>query len=65
MGTIELSVDGMSCQGCVKSVEKALSAADPQAKVAVDLATAKVRIEGKLAREAYVQAIDDAGYTVQ
>ena len=61
---IDLKVTGMTCGGCVKAVEKAVARRDPDAKVAVDLATGAVRIDsGKPAAE-FAEAIEAAGYEV-
>jgi copper chaperone len=60
----ELQVEGMSCGGCVKSVTKSVQLIDSNAKVDVDLASKKVRVETKVSLEAVTSAIDDAGYPV-
>jgi copper chaperone len=59
---LELTVNSMSCGHCVSAVTKALQQLDPQAKVAIDLATHKVRVETGAARERVVAALVDAGY---
>jgi copper chaperone len=61
---IELKVDGMTCQGCVRSVTKAVQSADPAATVEVDLATGRVRVETAAPRERVAGAIEAAGYDV-
>jgi copper chaperone len=61
---LKLKVAGMTCGGCVKSVERAVSAAAPGATVKVDLASGEVAIDGPAARQAIVAAIEDAGYDV-
>jgi copper chaperone len=61
---LKLKVAGMTCGGCVKSVERAVTAAAPGAKVTVDLKSGEVAIDGTAAREAVVSAIEDAGYDV-
>ncbi|MDR3495852.1 MAG: cation transporter [Ancalomicrobiaceae bacterium] len=60
-----LQVEGMSCSGCVKSVESALLRADPVAKVSIDLPSGRVEIESELSSEALVAAIEAAGYDVK
>jgi copper chaperone len=60
----ELQVEGMSCGGCVKSVTKSVQLIDSNAKVEVDLASKKVRVQTKSSLEAVTSAIDDAGYPV-
>ena len=59
---MELKIDSMSCGGCAASVTKAVKQADPQAKVAVDLATKLVSIDTALDRATIVQSLNNAGY---
>jgi copper chaperone len=61
---LKLKVAGMTCGGCVKSVERAVAAAAPGAKVSVDLKSGEVAIDGPAAKQAVVSAIEDAGYDV-
>ena len=61
---MKLKVAGMTCGGCVKSVERAVAAAAPGAKVKVDLKSGEVAIDGTAAKQAVVSAIEDAGYDV-
>ena len=61
---MKLKVSGMTCGGCAKSVERAVAAAAPGAKVTVNLQSGEVAIEGPAAKQAVVNAIEDAGYDV-
>lgn len=61
---IDLKVDGMTCGGCAKAVEKAVTRTDPQAKVDVDLANGAVRIESAKPAAEFAAAIEAAGYEV-
>jgi copper chaperone len=61
---IKLKVAGMTCGGCVKSVERAVAAAAPGAKVSVDLKSGEVAIDGAAQKQVVVSAIEDAGYDV-
>jgi len=61
---LKLKVAGMTCGGCVRSVERAVTTAAPGANVRVDLALGEVAIDGPAARQAIVTAIEDAGYDV-
>jgi copper chaperone len=61
---LKLRVAGMTCGGCANSVERAVTAAAPGAKVKVDLASGEVAIDGYVAKQAIVTAIEDAGYDV-
>jgi len=61
----EFKVTGMSCQHCVKAVTNSIQALDAQARVEVDLAAGRVKIESKQDAAALKAAIDEAGYTVE
>jgi copper chaperone len=61
---MELLVKGMTCDGCVRSVTRAVQRAQPGAMVAVDLKSGAVRIDGAADAKAVRQAIEKAGYEV-
>ncbi|MDH1262427.1 cation transporter [Pseudomonas sp. GD03944] len=56
-------VQGMTCGHCVRAIERSIQARDPQAKVAVDLAGAEVRVDSELAVDKVLEAILAEGYT--
>ncbi len=59
------TVEGMSCQHCVKAVKNALSHLEGVRLVEVDLATKKVEVEGDNLQDVLLkEAIEDAGYEV-
>jgi copper chaperone len=58
----EFNVDSMTCGHCVGIVTQAVKSVDPQAKVEVDLATHKVRVESEEHRDAIAGALAEAGY---
>ena len=60
----ELTVEGMSCGHCVGRVTKTVQALDAGAKVEIDLASKKVRIDSRADLERIAAAIDEAGYPV-
>ncbi|MCS0585120.1 heavy metal translocating P-type ATPase [Massilia pinisoli] len=60
----ELTVEDMSCGHCVGRVTKSVQALDQDAKVEVDLATKKVKVDSKADLDAIARAIDAAGYPV-
>ena len=63
-----LNVEGMSCQHCVMSVEKAVGALNGVKKVAVDLKAKQVRVEydpRQVSLEKIKATIDDQGYEVK
>ncbi|MEX3639200.1 heavy-metal-associated domain-containing protein [Paraburkholderia sp. BR14320] len=62
--TIELHVEGMSCQHCVAAVTTAIREHDAAAQVQVDLASGRVVVESAQPIEELKAAIDEAGYTV-
>ncbi|MBB5424169.1 copper chaperone [Paraburkholderia atlantica] len=62
--TIELHVEGMSCQHCVSAVTNAIREHDAAAQVQVDLASGRVLVESAQPIEALKAAIDEAGYAV-
>lgn len=60
----ELKVEGMSCGHCVNAVTKSVQSVDAGAKVDVDLAQQKVRVDSAASLEAVKSAVEDAGYPV-
>jgi len=60
----ELQVEEMSCGHCVSKVTKTVLEVDSAAKVEVDLAQRKVRVQSDAALEDISEAISDAGYPV-
>lgn len=62
---ITLKVGGMSCQGCVTAVTRAVQGATPAAPVQVDLARGEVTIGAGGDRAAAADAIRRAGFTVE
>ncbi len=65
LATKKLTVDGMSCQHCVRRVEKALVACPGVTKVSVDLAAGTATVEyddSAFVPDAALAAVADAGY---
>ncbi len=62
--TFQLTVEGMSCQHCVKAVTQAIQTQDADAAVAIDLPSKLVNVTTTLSREAVAAAIADEGYNV-
>lgn len=60
---LEFSIPDISCGHCVGVVQKTVAAVDGNAKVEVDLATKRVRIESSLDRDTFTKALIEAGYT--
>lgn len=55
-------IEGMSCGGCAKNIEKAMNQAFPDLKVAVDHVKKEMRVEGIADTEAVKQVVEDAGF---
>lgn len=68
MGTTgQFSVTGMTCDNCVRHVEKALRRVAGVSSVTVDLESQKATIEydpATATREAMAAAVKEAGYTL-
>jgi copper chaperone len=60
----ELQVEGMTCGGCANSVKRSVQAVDSSAKVEVDLASKKVRVETGADIDKVKSAVVEAGYPV-
>lgn len=61
--THEFKVDDMTCGHCVSRITKSLHTFDPEATVAIDLASRTVAVDGAADRGDYAFVIHDAGYT--
>ena len=59
---IEFDVQAMSCGHCVATVTQTIRQLDPQAKVEVDLARKKVKVESTKERASIANALTEAGY---
>lgn len=61
--TIQLTVNGMTCQHCVAAVEKALAAVDGVEEVIeVTLNPGSATVKGGAPSEALIAAVKQAGY---
>ncbi len=59
---IELTINDMTCGGCVASITRVVQGLDPDAKVVADVDSKRVQIESLIDTEAVVAAITHAGY---
>ncbi|MBM3480786.1 MAG: heavy metal transporter [Alphaproteobacteria bacterium] len=59
---IAYRVDGMTCDGCARAVERAAKAAAPGCDVVVDRAAGSVSIDGEVAEATLRAAIERAGF---
>ncbi|WDE07116.1 copper-translocating P-type ATPase [Thalassomonas viridans] len=57
-----LSIEGMSCAGCVASIEKAIKGVDSVTSATVNFAEHTATVEGDIAAGAVIAAIRSAGY---
>lgn len=64
MAKFRVTVEGMTCGGCVRSIENALKRLDGQAQVEVDLADKTVEVDTGIDLSAVVNCIEDAGFDV-
>jgi copper chaperone CopZ len=60
-----LKIRGMSCQGCVKSVERGLSAHAGVDSVQVDLQNGRATVRGSADPAELVRVVDDLGYEAE
>ncbi len=67
MERVELTVEGMTCGGCVKSIQNALQSRPGVSKAEADLASKRVAIDfdpALIQRDGLVEAIEEAGFDV-
>jgi copper chaperone CopZ len=60
--SFQLSIEGMTCSGCVKAVTRALSKVPGVTDVAVDLDAGQARIRGRADPRNLVAAVEQAGF---
>lgn len=68
MTRLTLTIEGMTCQGCVKSVQNAISDLNGVQAVTVDLATKQAVIDYDqtvLDKTQITQTIEDAGFDIE
>lgn len=61
----QISVSGMSCQGCVKAVERVIAKQDASAQFEVSLERAEATIASTVPVETFTAALTKAGYPAQ
>lgn len=60
---VSFTVNDMTCNHCVSTVNKAVLSVDPQAEVKIDLGTKQVDIKSNQPASEFAHAIEEAGYT--
>ncbi|MFX0543861.1 heavy-metal-associated domain-containing protein [Roseovarius sp. S1116L3] len=61
----QFKVPGMSCGHCTSTIEKAIKAADPAARMSCDTGSRMIEVESVLDAPALLGVIQGAGYDVQ
>lgn len=61
---IELKIDGATCQGCVKSIEKAIQQVSGVESVSFSLETKIAVVQGNADAMAINSAVENAGFDV-
>lgn len=61
---MQLKVQGMTCEGCANAVRRSVARVAPDARVAIDLASGRVTVDGRADEAAVIAAIEKAGYDV-
>lgn len=59
---IELTINDMTCGGCVASITRVVKGLDTKAKVEADVAARRVKIDSVIETSTVVAAISGAGY---
>jgi len=60
---MQFQIDNMTCDGCARSVTKAIYSVDPRAKVGIDLPQKRVTVESGASQSAIVAVLEDAGFS--
>ncbi len=61
---MEITVKGMTCGGCVRSVTNALKNLDQNAQIEVNLETQNIKISTSKSQIEIKEVIEDAGFDV-
>ena len=63
---VELRISGMRCNGCVQSLQRALSEVPGVTKAEVRLEDGSARVRGRgFSEEAVAEAVDSLGFTIE
>ena len=65
MSHIKLKVEGMTCNGCVKSLEKAFSEEPNISSAQVDLANKIAEVDSNIDPEAIVRIVEGLGFEAE
>jgi copper chaperone len=64
-GQMQFHTDDMTCGGCVRAIERAVTAVDPAARLSADLADHRVEITTDQPRDRIAAAIEAAGFRLR
>ena len=64
MATLDVRIDGMTCQHCIRAVFTALAAVEGVRQADVQLGRASIEHDGRATLDAVRDAVDVAGYRV-
>ncbi|MDO6682087.1 MULTISPECIES: heavy-metal-associated domain-containing protein [unclassified Oceanobacter] len=59
---MKLSVEGMTCSGCVNAVTRIITGLDDQSEVQVSLASGLVETNARVAAAELIAALHEAGF---
>jgi copper chaperone CopZ len=62
MKQYEIKISGMTCNGCAKSIEKALGRNEAIRTATVDFPSATAKVEGEVDEETLRQTLDRLGF---
>jgi len=62
MSELKLKIEGMTCGGCANAITRAVTAADPAAKLDIDVAAKIVKVESAQGAERVQSIIEAAGF---
>jgi copper chaperone CopZ len=62
---IQFDIPSIHCDGCVRSITKAVKRVDPEASVSADLDTKRVVIGSDHEAHEFAQAIEEAGFDLK
>lgn len=60
---LEFKVEDMTCNHCIASITKAITALDPKASVHADLESQRVAVTGSVSADDVLSALDDIGFS--
>lgn len=62
---MQFHTDDMTCGGCVRAIERAVTAIDPAARLTADLAEHRVQVVTVHPRDRIAAAIESAGFRLR